>query len=108
MDVKFSDAFRSLTGNAPFPWQTVLYERFISSRPDNIPGSCNLPTGLGKTSVIAIWLLARQVNRSLPRRLAYVVNRRTVVDQTTEEVERCSRLVYNSIMEPRRCAYVIC
>jgi CRISPR-associated endonuclease/helicase Cas3 len=88
MDVKFNDAFRSLTGNEPFPWQRALYERFLSKRADNIPSSCNLPTGLGKTSVIAIWLLARQINRSLPRRLAYVVNRRTVVDQTTAEVER--------------------
>ena len=88
MDVKFNDAFKTLTGNEPFPWQSALYERFLSKRPDNIPSSCNLPTGLGKTSVIAIWLLARQVNRSLPRRLAYVVNRRTVVDQTTEEVQR--------------------
>ena len=88
MDVKFNDAFKSLTGNEPFPWQAALYERFISSRPDNIPSSCNLPTGLGKTSVIAIWLLARQINPSLPRRLAYVVNRRTVVDQTTDEVNR--------------------
>jgi CRISPR-associated endonuclease/helicase Cas3 len=92
MDVKFNDAFKNLTGNEPFPWQTALYERFISSRPDNIPRSCNLPTGLGKTSVIAIWLLARQVNLSLPRRLAYVVNRRTVVDQTTEEVKRYKKI----------------
>ena len=88
MNVKFPDAFKALTGYEPFPWQTALYERFISSRPDNIPASCNLPTGLGKTSVIAIWLLARQRNQSLPRRLAYIVNRRTVVDQTTVEVER--------------------
>jgi CRISPR-associated endonuclease/helicase Cas3 len=43
---------------------------------------------LGKTSVIAIWLLARDVNPLLPRRLVYVVNRRTVVDQTTLEVEK--------------------
>jgi len=88
MDVNFKNAFADLTDNDPFPWQEALFERFISSRPDNIPSSCNLPTGLGKTSVIAIWLLARQINRSLPRRLAYVVNRRTVVDQTTEEVKR--------------------
>jgi CRISPR-associated endonuclease/helicase Cas3 len=47
-----------------------------------------VPTGLGKTSVIAIWLLARSVQASLPTRLVYVVNRRTVVDQTTAEVER--------------------
>ena len=88
MVMNFKNAFAGLTGNEPFPWQEALFERFISSRPDNIPISCNLPTGLGKTSVIAIWLLARQINRSLPRRLAYVVNRRTVVDQTTEEVNR--------------------
>lgn len=86
--MKFNDAFRELTGHEPFPWQQALYERFISSRADNIPSSCNLPTGLGKTSVIAVWLLARQVNRSLPCRLVYVVNRRTVVDQTTEEVKQ--------------------
>src|SRR5256885_2976456 len=88
MDVSFKNAFATLTGHEPFPWQEALFQRFISDRPDNIPGACNLPTGLGKTSVIAIWLLARQINRSLPRRLVYVVNRRTVVDQTTEEVTR--------------------
>jgi CRISPR-associated endonuclease/helicase Cas3 len=93
MDVNFKNAFAALTGNEPFPWQEALFERFISSQPDNIPSSCNLPTGLGKTSVIAIWLLARQVNRSLPRRLAYVVNRRTVVDQTTNEVTRYKKKI---------------
>jgi CRISPR-associated endonuclease/helicase Cas3 len=81
----FANLFTELTGNPPFPWQTALYERFVTG---DFPSSCDLPTGLGKTSVIAIWLLARQVNPSLPCRLAYVVNRRTVVDQTTEEVNR--------------------
>jgi CRISPR-associated endonuclease/helicase Cas3 len=44
---------------------------------------------LGKTSVVAIWLiaLANYADR-MPRRLVYVVNRRTVVDQTTNEVEK--------------------
>lgn len=85
----FKDWFKALTGNAPFPWQEKLYQQFISDRPDNIPASCNLPTGLGKTSVVAIWLiaLAQQPDR-IPRRLVYVVNRRTVVDQTTVEVEK--------------------
>ena len=85
----FDRAFTDLTGNPPFPWQQALYERFISDRWDNVPASCNLPTGLGKTSVIAIWLiaLARHPNK-MPRRLAYVVNRRTVVDQTTIEAEK--------------------
>lgn len=85
----FDNAFKILTGNkqGAFPWQRALYERFVSDRANNIPAVCNLPTGLGKTSVIAIWLIAL-ANRPtvIPRRLVYVVNRRTVVDQTTAEV----------------------
>lgn len=85
----FDTRFEILTGASPFPWQRALYERFISDLPDNIPRSCNIPTGLGKTSVIAIWLIARITHPSrMPRRLVYVVNRRTVVDQTTTEAER--------------------
>jgi CRISPR-associated endonuclease/helicase Cas3 len=82
----FNAAFENLTGKPPFPWQSALYQRFIDG---NFPASCNLPTGLGKTSVVAIWLiaLANQPDK-LPRRLVYVVNRRTVVDQTTNEVEK--------------------
>ena len=84
----FDSDFEKLTGNRPFPWQKSLYQRFISDRPDNIPSSCSLPTGLGKTSVVAVWLLAlAQHPDRIPRRLVYVVNRRTVVDQTTIDVE---------------------
>lgn len=80
----FAEAFRLLTGNRPFPWQAELYRRFEA---DRLPAVCHLPTGLGKTNVIAVWLIAL-VNAiaGTPRRLVYVVNRRTVVDQTTDEV----------------------
>ncbi len=86
--IEFAPAFKALTGNPPFPWQQALYERFAAG---DIPASCNLPTGLGKTSVIAVWLIARANNANVPRRLVYVVNRRTVVDQTTDEVEKYKR-----------------
>lgn len=79
------DDFKLLTGNPPFPWQRALYGLFVAS---NFPKACDLPTGLGKTSVIALWLLALAKNPKLPRRLVYVVNRRTVVDQATAEAER--------------------
>jgi CRISPR-associated endonuclease/helicase Cas3 len=82
----FEKAFCSLTGYSPFPWQKALYENWFSQ--GKIPASCNLPTGLGKTSVIAVWLIALMNKHIVPRRLVYVVNRRTVVDQTTDEVER--------------------
>lgn len=81
----FDDDFALLTGNPPFPWQRALYGRFVVN---DFPNTCDLPTGLGKTSVIALWLLALAKNPSLPRRLVYVVNRRTVVDQSTAEAER--------------------
>jgi CRISPR-associated endonuclease/helicase Cas3 len=54
----------------------------------NVPAALDLPTGLGKTSVMAIWLIARVHGARLPRRLIYVVDRRAVVDQATAEAEK--------------------
>jgi CRISPR-associated endonuclease/helicase Cas3 len=98
-NLNFADAFNHLTGNPPFPWQEALYLRFMDSRTDNIPSSCSLPTGLGKTSVIAIWLIALANGGNVPRRLVYVVNRRTVVDQTTVEVEKYQAAKVDGIPE---------
>lgn len=82
---EFINKFKVLTGYAPFPWQIALYEKWVTE--GKPPHSCNLPTGLGKTSIIAIWLIVLMEHPSIaPRRLVYVVNRRTVVDQTTDEV----------------------
>lgn len=74
-------------GNAPFPWQRNLHRMFAAG---DWPRSCSLPTGVGKTSVIPIWLiaLASTSGTRIPRRLVYVVNRRTVVDQATSEAEQ--------------------
>jgi len=75
----FDDAFEALTGHAPFPWQQRLYHEWFAK--GEIPPSCNLPTGLGKTSVVPSWLIALANGAKVPRRLVYVVNRRTAVDQ---------------------------
>lgn len=97
----FGTAFKLLTrGHNPFPWQVRLYERFISGGGggDNIPAIVSLPTGLGKTSVIAIWLIALMNHpEKIPRRLVYVVNRRTVVDQTTVEVEQLRKYLRENL-----------
>jgi CRISPR-associated endonuclease/helicase Cas3 len=56
--------------------------------------SLDIPTGLGKTSVMAIWLVARALKaKNLPRRLVYVVDRRAVVDQATEVAESLRKWV---------------
>lgn len=84
---QFAAVFKELTGSSPFPWQWNLYDRWFSK--GRFPCSCNIPTGLGKTSIIAVWLIALAKHRdTIPRRLVYVVNRRTVVDQTTDEVKK--------------------
>ena len=88
--IDFSQAFLALTGHEPFPWQERLYDKFLAGE-DEIPPTCDIPTGLGKTSVIAVWLIALAAKNKaayLPRRLVYVVDRRTVVDQSTEVVEQ--------------------
>ena len=85
LDAAFPSLFAMLTGNpSPFPWQEALFCRFME---DVIPDSLDIPTGLGKTAVMAIWLAARAKGAKLPRRLVYIVDRRAVVDQATEVAE---------------------
>src|SRR5271166_3284764 len=92
-DIPFPASYKALTGNPPFPWQEALFTRFAAGDP---PPACNLPTGLGKTSVIPIWLIALAANpANVPRRLVYVVNRRTVVDQATSIVEQMRERILN-------------
>ena len=79
--VRFGDAFETLTSHAPFPWQQRLFEEYFAS--GLLPPAVDIPTGLGKTAVMAVWLLARAAGAALPRRLVYVVDRRAVVDQAT-------------------------
>jgi len=90
-----SEYYAPLTRNSkPFYWQRQLFEQLCRGElPDNI----DLPTGSGKTSLISLWLLAlawqslqgEQV--TLPRRLIWVVDRRVVVDQATDEAEGLNR-----------------
>jgi CRISPR-associated endonuclease/helicase Cas3 len=81
---KFDIRFRRLTGHQPYRWQVRLFESLVGG---HIPQNLGAPTGAGKTNVIPCWLLALVENRDLPRRLVYVVDRRSVVDQSTKVVE---------------------
>jgi hypothetical protein len=69
---------------APFPWQLALLRHFLAG---DIPTALDIPTGLGKTAVMAIWMAAKAAGAPLPRRLVYVVDRRAVVDQATKVAE---------------------
>ncbi len=100
--MKFSDAFTAMTGHPPFPWQARLFEELCRGE---FRYGCDLPTGLGKTSVIAIWLLALAHRAQagtlagFPRRLVYIVNRRTVVDQATREAERLREALKQPVLD---------
>ena len=87
---RFAADFAALTSegherHSPFRWQTRLFHRFFDA---DLPKAVDVPTGLGKTSVMALWLIALAEGAVLPRRLIYVVDRRAVVDQATRFAER--------------------
>ena len=100
----FDDAFKALIlprtgrgerakGHSSFPWQRRLFDEWLSI--GKLPSAVDIPTGLGKTSVMAIWLLARAKGAALPRRLVYVVDRRAVVDQATDFAETLRKNLEN-------------
>jgi len=93
MDADLKKSFSALTGHGRMLlWQRELLEQWLLN--GRLPQAVDLPTGLGKTSVMALWLLALAVRMKehgapgLPRRLIYVVDRRAVVDQATAEAEK--------------------
>jgi CRISPR-associated endonuclease/helicase Cas3 len=96
----FAEFFQALWApHDPFPWQSMLSER-ISAGP--WPQALDLPTAAGKTACIdaAIYALALQAEkpveeRSAPRRIWFVVDRRIVVD---EAFERAS-IIANKLRE---------
>lgn len=86
---EFETRFKELTGFQPLPWQTRLFTDYLDQ--GRLPAAADIPTGLGKTAVVALWLIAWRAGAKLPRRLLYVVDRRAVVDQATDFVEELRR-----------------
>lgn len=90
-------AFHLLTGFQPLGWQRRLLEQL---RRNEIPPALAIPTGLGKTSVMTLWLIARGLGAALPRRLVYVVDRRVVVDQASREAEALRDKLSPKVQDP--------
>jgi len=87
--MEFQGLFRKITENPPYPWQNRFYQSIVQGR---IPQYLDIPTGLGKTSIIPIWLIAveksLELGTKVPARLVYIVDRRVIVDQATAEVKK--------------------
>jgi CRISPR-associated endonuclease/helicase Cas3 len=80
----FAAFFRAVYGVGPFPWQQHLLERVATD--GAWPDVLDLPTGAGKTAAIdiAVFHLALAASRGEQRsalvRIAFVVDRRLIVD----------------------------
>lgn len=86
----FPRFYEAIHQRPPFAWQTRLTNLLIDGW---FPDVVDLPTSAGKTSLIdaALFALATQgnsSNRSMPRRIIHVIDRRTVVDQTARHIEK--------------------
>jgi CRISPR-associated endonuclease/helicase Cas3 len=93
----FAAFYRAVHGRDPFPWQQRLAEVVSGS---GWPADIGVPTGLGKTASIdvAVWSLAGQgrlpaEQRTLPRRIWYVVDRRLLVDAASAHAQRLADLL---------------
>ena len=82
----FGDFYMAVNARHPFPWQERLAARAAEGAWPELIG---VETGLGKTACvdIAVWALAHQagrppMERTAPTRLWWVVNRRSLVDDT--------------------------
>lgn len=83
---RFPEFFKAVRGQEPFPWQADLAAMLVDGR---LPDVIDVPTGLGKTSVIDCWVYAlaasaARQSRAFPLRLFFVVDRRLVVDGAHE------------------------
>lgn len=90
----FPAFFEACHGYLPFPWQVRLLHRVLE---EGWPSCLTLPTASGKTSIldVGVFALALQATlppekRTMPRRIALVVDRRVVVDDAAARA-RCIR-----------------
>lgn len=94
----FARFYRAVNGRDPFPWQSRLADQVATT--EGWPEEVGVPTGLGKTACldIAVWWLASQADRepatrTAPTRIWWLVNRRLLVDATTDHAEAITRVL---------------
>src|SRR5262245_41282578 len=88
----FAAFFKQIHGCIPFPWQQRLVRKVAND--GTWPDVLSLPTGSGKTAAIDIALFhlaleaERGPKRRAPVRIAFVVDRRIVVDDAWERAKK--------------------
>ena len=86
----FGAFFKAVHGCSPFPWQQRLVDRLAEN--DEWPDVLDLPTGTGKTAAMdaAVFHLALRADApgKAALRIAFVVDRRLVVDDAFERANK--------------------
>ncbi|MDZ7752457.1 MAG: type I-U CRISPR-associated helicase/endonuclease Cas3 [Gammaproteobacteria bacterium] len=95
----FDTFFRAVYGYPPFPWQSRLARQVLDE--GRFPDRLDLPTGSGKTAAIdvAVFALAADLaagRQRLPCRIAFVVDRRTVADQSFARAIKLANVLADS------------
>lgn len=84
--------FLALHNHEPFPWQERFFGEWLcpaDARAARWPRSISLPTASGKTSLIDLAVLALACGTPCARRrIAFVVDRRMIVDEATRRAVR--------------------
>lgn len=96
----FDAFFEEVHRHEPFPWQKRLLRQIASD--GSWPNVLDLPTGSGKTAAIdiAVFYLALEADRGsqrrAPVRIAFVVDRRLVVDDAFSRVDKLASALVNA------------
>lgn len=97
----FPDFFRALWGYDPFPWQVDFARRLCASEPVDF---VTVPTGSGKTACLdaAVFALAVQsakpvMERTIGRRIFFIVNRRIIVDEAYERANKLKEKLQDAL-----------
>lgn len=87
----FSQFMQDVHGYPPFPWQTRLCARVLER---GWPRVLQLPTATGKTATmdVAVFALAAAAPAAR-RRIAFVVDRRVVVDEAARRAQRLAQVL---------------
>ncbi|MFC3127168.1 type I-U CRISPR-associated helicase/endonuclease Cas3 [Pseudoroseomonas globiformis] len=103
-EADFAAFFRAVHGVAPFPWQSRLLQQVLAT---GWPSLCDLPPASGKTAVIdiavfALALALSEAPRRMPMRIAFVVDRRLVVDEAHVRARRLAEYLAEALTGERQ------
>ena len=106
----FAGFYEEVHGRRPFDWQDELARTVCEE--GKWPRHLDMPTASGKTSVIdiAVFHLAlegRKRGRKAPLRIAFVVDRRLVVDGALEHAQCLAGHIAARGMRPPGCAHAL-